>query len=338
VVNPLRERRLVVAAGSLAVLLGFIGSAGASAGKIEIRRIDTASYPLIGVMVVMPVAGTKAPTLTEAGQSVSGLIAANLADQESVALVVDHSQSMHGLSLAAAKRAAEAFVAEKQSADQIGVFAVASQATLLASVSRDASQSDSVLQSLSIDPRYGTVLWDAVRLAANSLRSHGLRGRTIILVTDGQNTTSKATLEDAIKTARDAHAAVYTIGIPDATYRPRPLEELAAATGGHFYRAASSSHLPSIYREIGSELRRTWLLEYPTADRPGDVLRVEVQYKGERASAATTLPLKLEAPASNANEALTLLRDLAYVAAALVVGTAVVRTARRLRGSGGTFQ
>jgi len=324
--------RVVVAAAGLAVVgvcAGFAPAAGV--GKLEIRRIDTGSYPSIRVLVVLPATSQTAPTLTDDGQAVSGLTAENLAGHESVALVVDHSQSMHGRTLVDATHAATAFVNEKPAAEQIAVFAVGAEATSLTGFSTDGSDAADVLQGLSVDEHYGTVLWDAVRLAANSLRHSGLRGRTIIILTDGQNTTSKTTLQGAIKAARAARAAVYTIGIPDSTYQPKPLEQLAAATGGHFYRAPSSAQLPTIYREIGSELRRTWLLVYPTADRPGDKLTVVVRYHDQRAAATTTLSPTLGNPVGNGNGALQVLRGLAIAAAVLTAAVLLIRIPMRRR-------
>jgi len=75
-----------------------------------------------------------------------------------------------------------------------------------------------------MDTEYGTKLWDANRQAANGLRGNGLPGRTIIMVTNGQDTTSKTTLQDPIKAARAAHVCGYTIGTPDSTHEPNPLD------------------------------------------------------------------------------------------------------------------
>ena len=178
------------------------------------------------------------------------------------------------------------------------------------------------MQGLTIDSRYGTVLWDAIRSAADTLRTHGLLGRTIILVTDGQETTSKTTLQEAIHAAQTAHTAIYTVGIPDTTYTPKPLRQLAAATGGRFYPALSTAQLPSIYAAIGAELRRSWLLSYDTAARPGDTLKLQVESAGARATATTTLSPKLATPGNGGFSRTLLILMLILTGGLLLAGAA----------------
>ena len=300
---------------------GFAPSASASG--VVIRRIDTQDYPTIKVLVVAPRVTGTAPTLTENSARVTGFAAENLGDQQSVALVIDHSQSMHGRTLADAVRAAHDFVDAKPPSDQVAVIAVASAALTLADFAADPSTADAVLRGLAIDPQYGTVLWDGVSSAADALRKHGLPGRTIILVSDGQNEKSRVTLAQAIAAAQRAHAAVYTVGIPDITYAPRPLQQLAAATGGRFYPALSTAELPSIYAAIGAELRRSWLLSYATAARPGDTLRLDVGSSGAHATTTTTLAPRLGAKAQGSSSQVLTLVVLVLTASVLLAGAAI---------------
>jgi hypothetical protein len=173
---------------------------------------------------------------------------------------------------------------------------------------------------LSLDPRDGTGLWDAVVLAAGQLRAHGLPGRAIILVSDGQETTSKATLAQAIAAVRAARASVYAVGIPDRTFTPAPMRRLAQATGGRYYRAPSSSVLDSIYRTIAAELARTWQLQFLTAARPGDTLKLTVNAGGTRVTARKVLPIGLGV-ATNPSSPLPLLLICLLVVAALAAVT-----------------
>ena len=68
-------------------------------------------------------------------------------------------------------------------------------------------------------------------------------GRVILAVTDGNETRSEATLDEAIQSARDAGAAVYVVGIESDRFTPEPLTRLAEETGGAYYGAASSEAL-----------------------------------------------------------------------------------------------
>src|SRR5262249_10546936 len=130
------------------------------------------------------------------------------------------------------------------------------------------------LRAMSLDSGKGTALYDTVVLSALSLASKP-RPRVLVLLTDGSDSGSGATLEEAIDAAKRADAAVYTIEINSPKLASKDLRELSRATGGTYYPADRAvTFLNSAYAKIASELRRTWILEYYTAKRPGDVLRL----------------------------------------------------------------
>jgi VWA domain-containing protein len=181
-------------AAGIAPLIALALAHSAAAGHIAIRRVDTSRYPLIRVTVVSPVVSAKPPRLFENGRPVVDVQAANFGREQSIVLALDHSQSMYNKPLADAKDAAQRFVEAKPQSNQISVIAFASQALSLSRFSTSTTDVDDTLGSISTDPAYGTALYDAVVLASRELRAHGLPGRVMILVTDGQETTSKATL------------------------------------------------------------------------------------------------------------------------------------------------
>jgi hypothetical protein len=155
----------------------------------------------------------------------------------------------------------------------------------------------------------------------------------IILVTDGNETESKATLDDAIAAARDADASVYPIAIQSVRFNPAPLKRLAADTGGTYYGAASSNALAAIYSSIAEELQRTWRLEYISAAVPGDDVTVRVGAGGEHAERSLRVPGQLF---QSAPEKTRLPRELVTnpggaLALAIAVGLAV-RAVLALRG------
>jgi tight adherence protein B len=103
----------------------------------------------------------------------------------------------------------------------------------------------------------------------------------LILLTDGQEVSSDASLDQAIESAREANVAVYAIGIESRSFRPAPLQRLAEKTGGRYVGASGTKQLKAIYAALAEELRRTWQLSYFTAARPGD--RIEVDAAGAHA-------------------------------------------------------
>jgi len=283
-------RVLVIALG--ATIIVPAAHAGGS-GSVAISAVDKSGYPQIRVTVVAPLHSAR-PQLTENGSAVTALQATNLGSDKSVVLAVDRSQSMHGMALADATAAAKAFVAEKAPGDRVEVLAFGHAVDKLDGFSSAPSDADSALTGLTTDSRVGTALWDTVVFGADALRKDKAPGHVIVLVTDGQELRSTATLDEAIGAAQSARAAVYTVGIDSRDFTPGPLRKLASATGGRFVEATSTTQLTAIYQSIARALARTWQLRYLTSARPGDHLRLTVIVPGS-GSATSTLALGSEA-------------------------------------------
>ena len=274
-----RTPRLLVAA-VLAALLTPV-AAGAS---LTLRGIDTSGYPTVRATVVAPVARVAAPpTLTENGNQVVGLHAFNLAATKSVVVAIDRSRSMAGAKLADALAAARAFLHTKAPSDRVSVVAFGSRAVQLTPFTQSTAEADDALRLLTVDSRNGTSLYDALQLSASSLRSQTGRARVVVLLTDGKDVSSQASLQSALATAHDTGTLVYPIAIGGDGATVAPLKQMAAETGGSFKAAATSSSLNAVYSSIANELKRTWRVEYVTAARPGERLHLRVAMNPEGA-------------------------------------------------------
>jgi tight adherence protein B len=258
---------------------------------VKVSGVDTGAYPLIKVNAVTSQRTAKPPQLLENGQRVVVRSAQNLGRAKSVALLVDRSQSMKGRPLANAAGAARAFIAAKPTSDRIAVITFATEPVVATRFSTSTIDADIALRSIPVDKVQGTTLYDAIVLSARQLATEPLPARVIIIVTDGNETRSEASLKDAISAAHDAGAAVYVVAIESAKFTPAPLKQLANETGGNYYGAASSEALAGVYRSIAAELSRTWRLEYATAARPGERLALTAHALGSSsAPARLTLP------------------------------------------------
>ncbi|MGI8605666.1 MAG: type II secretion system F family protein, partial [Gaiellaceae bacterium] len=265
----------------VAALAGFLLPALASAG-VQVKAVDTSAYPTVRVSVVTDAPTVRPPKLTEGGQTPAGITAENLGRAKSIVLAIDRSRSMRGQPLADAVAAARAFIEAKPAADRIAIATYATEAVALTGFTTATINADTALRTLAVDPVEGTTLWDAVVLSARSLQGEPLPARVVILVTDGNETMSEASLADAIRAAKNADVSVYPIAIESPRFTPAPLKELAETTGGTYYGAASSEALAQIYSSIAEELRRTWQISYVTAARPGDQLTVEASTPGDK--------------------------------------------------------
>ena len=277
----MRARLLAVAAA--AALLAPV----AAQASVRVRAIDASAYPRVRVTVVTSKPTTAPPSLFEGGHVAPGLQAENLGRAKSVVLAIDRSQSMKGKPLRQAVAAASGFVGDKPAADRIAVTTFATKAIMLTGFSSSTIDADSALASIdSVDAHPGTRLYDDLVMAAKALKQEQYEGRVIIVVTDGNETRSDATLKDVIAAARKAHTAIYVVAIESSKFTPAPLKELAAATGGRYYGAGSSDALKGVYASIANELKRTWRLEYVTAAQPGESYPLRVSAPGQGSDSA----------------------------------------------------
>ncbi|MBA2615386.1 MAG: VWA domain-containing protein [Actinobacteria bacterium] len=277
----------------LALVLAAPGSAA-----LELRGVDASDHPTIRLTAVTSTPTAGAPSLRENGGPVAALRAENLGRAKSIVLAIDRSQSMKGAPLADAIAAARTFIAAKPAQDRIAVATFATEPVLLTGFSTATTDADGALRSIAVDAVQGTTFFDALVLASGALAEESMPGRVILAVTDGNETRSEATLERAIRSARDAGAAVYVVGIESSRFTPEPLVRLAEETGGAYYGAASSEALTEVYTSIARELQRTWRLEYVTAARPGDRIELTAKAVGDEA-ARTEIRLPGAAPAGS---------------------------------------
>jgi len=323
----------------VSAVLTLAAPSTAPARGVAIRDVDVSGYPIIRVRVVTASPTTEAPTLRENGQSAADYQAVNLGREQSIILVLKHGQSMFNVPLGAGRssgrpianaiRATQTFVDAKPAADEIAVIAVASQALALSDLSTSTTDADDALSSIWVDPVYGTVEYDALVMAAAELRGHGLPGRSVVVVSDGLDTRSKATLAQAIEALRAARAAVYVVAIRSGAFSPRPLLALARRTGGSYYLAPSVDRLKQIYRRIGAELANTWQLQYATAARPGDTIRLTVRSGGATYTVAERLPGR-SAPVDGSGPPTLLLVLIGLIGGLILVAVSLPKAARIL--------
>jgi VWFA-related protein len=144
----------------------------------------------------------------------------------------------------------------------------------------------------------GTALYDAIVFAARRIASAAGR-KALIVLSDGYDTSSAASLSAAVETAQRADALVYSIrfldrgvfafevpasqgGSPVPREGRKALERIARETGGAFFDLTNAESLQKIYSRIEDELRNQYSLGFtPVKGRPGyRKLRVSVKRKG----------------------------------------------------------
>ena len=316
----LRRRRRRWVLRGLPIALAALAVVPSALAVVHIGAVDTSNLPAVRATLVGPL-GAAAPTLTENGRPVVGYAAVNLAREKAIVLAIDRSQSMRGHPLADAVAAAQAFVDAAGANDHVGVVVFGHNALALTASSASPADARSALAGLTVDPRSGTALYDAVSLAADRLVGDDRPGRAIVVVTDGRDVSSSASIDQAIAAARTARAAVYTIGIGGPSFTPDALRRLATATGGSYHQARSAAQLRGVYSALTGELARTWQLSYVTSARPGARLQLAATIAG-----SGTAREAVELPGGASGDA-TAPSSLIPAAGYSGTGTAVIATA-----------
>jgi Ca-activated chloride channel homolog len=129
-----------------------------------------------------------------------------------------------------------------------------------------------------------TAIWDAVLVTSEEVLTEASdkTRRAIILLTDGQDTSSRKNIDDAIEAAARADAVVYAIGIGDEYYggvNKGTLRKISERTGGRAFFPEDESELRDAFAQIQLELRSQYLVAYsPTnKNRDGSFRRVEIE-------------------------------------------------------------
>jgi VWFA-related protein len=134
----------------------------------------------------------------------------------------------------------------------------------------------------------GTVLFDAVYLAATERLRSEVGRKAIVLITDGVDQGSRLKLSDALEAAQRADAIIYSIYYvdPDAYGRGMfgmpgsgDLRRMSEETGGHLFEVNRRNTLEDIFRQIQDEMRSQYAIGFvPLGEaKAGAYRRVDVR-------------------------------------------------------------
>ncbi|MBQ1960872.1 MAG: VWA domain-containing protein, partial [Akkermansia sp.] len=193
--------------------------------------------------------------------------------------------------LTAAKHVIKEFVAGRPN-DRIGLVAFAGKAKLCSPLTLDHAIVRHIIDQfylasrhpsgMGIRPGYiqedGTAIGTAIASAATRLdERHDTKSKVIILVTDGANNRGSISPIEAARQAAALGIKIFTIAIGKDdrishhtadvdTFDEKTLQEIAALTGGRFYRASSGTRLLKAFASIDklekTEARRRTFITY----------------------------------------------------------------------------
>jgi len=135
----------------------------------------------------------------------------------------------------------------------------------------------------------GTVLYDAVYLAASEKLRTEVGRKVIVVITDGVDEGSRLSINQAVEAAQKADAVIYSIDYQDPHfYGPFggfggggeiALRKMSDETGGHVYKVDRRVTLEQVFKELQDEMRSQYSIAYtPTNDRKdGSYRKLEIK-------------------------------------------------------------
>ena len=267
--------RRVLAALAL-ILLAVVGLAGpASADELVIRKVDTAKFPTVVVSAQLngAPADLSKVTLRENGQIINDIDVVPLGRTDTkvgTVLVIDTSGSMNqNGKLEAAKAAARQFVQNRQANDQIALVAFSAQPRVLVNFTNDPNLLLAGINDLVASGE--TALWDGVRTGVGLYTDRPDLQPNVVLLSDGKDTASTSTYDQAKSAAQGAHATVYAVGLTGGDFESGQLKDLAASTGGIYLETADPAALSGLYKQVQTSLQNQYEVTYQSKSTSGTI-------------------------------------------------------------------
>lgn len=204
----------------------------------------------------------------------------------SAGLLIDHSGSMEKRMKDTKAAAIEFLHRIIKNADRAFVSAFAFDTTKAAPFVSDAQALEAQVNAIP-DASGGTSLYDAIVTGLYRFRT--VQGRkALIILTDGEDTTSRVPYEEMLSYARSARVPLYFIGIglglTDFSGTSK-MKALAAETGGVAYFIKDVKQLGDTYTRLENDLRTQYLVAYNTESTRKDHTYRTIEVKVDRAGA-----------------------------------------------------
>jgi tight adherence protein B len=237
-------RRSEASPGNLEVTVGMSGTAWTGS-----QRLNQGNFT--ATINGQPVPVTEATPLQEQ-QGERGKVA--------VVMAVDTSGSMQvNDNIARARAAAAALVQRMPQGTRLGLVAFSTRPRVVQPLTDDHQQVRQAIGTLQADG--DTALYDAVALGSQLLGREQAQ-RNLVVLSDGRDEGSSATLGGAVAAARRQGATVYTVGlnVPGNDQDQAALRRLATGTGGRAFEVNDANNLVGLFGSIGRALASQYVV------------------------------------------------------------------------------
>jgi len=300
VVGPVRHPRLPIVFLAAALAAAGLDAQGVFRGGTDVVLLNVTVFDQTGRLVP----GLDRGDFQVFEDGVLQEISNFARDPQPIALslLIDSSTSMEP-KLAIAQEAATGFAKRLSKKDVAQIIDFDSQTQILQTFTND----EAALERAIRRTRAGgsTSLYNALYVGLDELKRlrfgsiEEVRRQAIVLLSDGEDTSSLKTYEDVLDSAKRSEVIVYAINLKDrevgTTTRWNEseyvLRSLTQETGGKSYTVDDANQLPAIYSQIADELANQYTIGYTSknAKRDGAWRRINVQVTRGGSTARTKL-------------------------------------------------
>ena len=218
-----------------------------------------------------------------------------------ISMVIDDSGSM-GDAIHVAKKAAQLFAQSKRPEERLSLFRFSGPVRQLSPLTEDGQKlAELVMTGIDQSEPSGTAVFDAVVAGMDSL-AEAQGNRAVILLTDGEDVSSKLTYPAFWDAVEKRRVPIYAIGLGKAMRNfddkvsarlDHMLQAFALGSGGAYFDSPSAGDLQSVWKQIADRIRNRggyslqWRIpgpgslavletgeEFVAADALGDILFV----------------------------------------------------------------
>ncbi|MDQ3857312.1 MAG: VWA domain-containing protein [Actinomycetota bacterium] len=270
----------------VAALAALAAPAAATAQRTELTPLHGARFPDRAYVLTLPSRlslDESSVAVRENGELVSDVSLIPAGAQEAgrfaVVLVIDASNSMRGEPIREALAAARAFAARRSENQAVAILAFNSESGVLVPFTTDDQQ---IADALATAPTLsqGTHIYDGVDAALTLIEEAKVTGSSIIVLSDGADTGSRADVSDVIARAGRSRVRIFSVGLRSRSFEPAPLVRLADEASGRYSEAASADDLERIFDELGTLLAHEYVLRYRSSAGPELPVKVAVSVEG----------------------------------------------------------
>ena len=242
-------RRWGIALATLVAPWLLLGpAAGLEASELEVVDVQGREVQLLMTLdptVAIPVNASVSGTMEIDGVVFPAETNLNVKDTRprTAVLVLDTSGSMAGDRLTAAKRAANSFVESVPDDVRVGLVAFSDRVDVVSPPTADAGAVRSEIAGLRAEG--DTTLYDAI-ITGLDIAESADRARLVVL-SDGADTSSRATLNRARRAADQAGIPIDIVGIQPATDQQEILRQFTGVSGGQLLTAQGAGGLAEAF-------------------------------------------------------------------------------------------